>query len=216
MDPLDLARLRRANEAAGLAEEAVPADPMTLVQAWLADATDSGLAEPNAMVVTTVAADGAPSSRMVLCKGVDDGGLVFFTNYRSRKGREIAEHPQVSLLFPWQALGRQIRLEGGASTVDPAESDAYFATRPRRAQLSAWASAQSDIVPSRAVLEERVVDLDRRYPDAVPRPPHWGGIRVVPRSIEFWQSRPDRLHDRLLCRRDADDEASWSLVRLQP
>src|SRR4051812_36408941 len=134
MDPLDLARLRRANEAAGLAESVVPADPMALVQRWLADATDSGLAEPNAMVVASVGAQAAPSSRMVLCKEVDDRGLVFFTNYESRKGREIAGHPLVSLLFPWQALGRQIRIEGLARRVDAGESDAYFATRPRGAQ----------------------------------------------------------------------------------
>lgn len=213
MDPLDFNRLRRAHEAVGLDESELPADPLVLLQEWLDAAVESGLAEPNAMVVSTIGPDRVPSSRLVLCKGLDRRGLVFYTNYQSRKSREIAAIGDVSLLFPWHALGRQVRIEGSASQVDPTESDAYFATRPRGAQLSAWASQQSDVVPSRDVLEERVIELDQRYPDAVPRPPHWGGIRVVPRTIEFWQSRPDRLHDRLLCTRE---ESSWSVVRLQP
>jgi pyridoxamine 5'-phosphate oxidase len=213
MDLEDLARLRRANEAAGLDESAIAADPMVLVAGWLGDAVDSGLAEPNAMVVATVGDDGVPSARLVLCKELDERGPVFFTNYRSRKARELTAHPAVSLLFPWHPLGRQIRIQGYASQIEPAESDAYFASRPRGAQLSAWASEQSDVVPGRSVLEDRVAELEQRYPTAVPRPPHWGGIRVAPQVIEFWQSRPDRLHDRLLCRR-ADD--GWSVVRLQP
>ena len=213
MDLEDLTRLRRANEAAGLDESAIPADPLLLIEQWLADATASGLAEPNAMVVTTVGDDGVPSARLVLCKGLDERGLVFFTNYQSRKARELIARPAVGLLFPWHPLGRQIRIQGYASQVEPAESDAYFASRPRGAQLSAWASEQSDVVTSRSVLELRVADLERRYPDAVPRPPHWGGVRVVPLVIEFWQSRPDRLHDRLLCRRE---NSRWPVVRLQP
>ena len=188
-------------------------DPLALVREWLDHAVEAGLAEPNAMVVATVGPDGAPSSRLVLCKGLDERGPVFFTNYNSRKARELAANPAVGLLFPWHPLGRQVRIEGEASRVSAEESDAYFATRPRGAQLSAWASAQSDVVPSREVLEQRVRELDQRYPDTVPRPPHWGGIRVTPRSIEFWENRPDRLHDRLLYTRDATD---WSVVRLQP
>jgi len=215
MNPLDLARLRRAHEAAGLDESALPADPLVLVREWLAGAVESGLDEPNAMVVSTVGPDGAPSSRLVLCKELDDRGPVFFTNYHSRKARELDTQPAVSVLFPWHPLGRQVRIEGTAERVSDAESDLYFATRPRGAQLSAWASEQSDTVASREVLEQRVTDLDRRYPDAVPRPPHWGGIRVVPHTIEFWQSRQGRLHDRLLCRRDGDG-GGWSVVRLQP
>jgi pyridoxamine 5'-phosphate oxidase len=213
MDPLDLNRLRRAHEAAGLGEADLPDNPLVLLQEWLDAAIESGLDEPNAMVVSTVGPDGAPSSRLVLCKSFDERGVVFYTNYKSRKGLEIAAADLVSLLFPWHSLGRQVRIEGPAGQVDPAESDDYFATRPRGAQLSAWASAQSDVVADRKVLEQRVVELGQRYPDAVPRPPHWGGIRVVPHSIEFWQSRPDRLHDRLLCRRDG---SGWTVVRLQP
>jgi pyridoxamine 5'-phosphate oxidase len=213
MDPVDLNRLRRAHEAAGLDERDLPDDPLVLVQEWLDAAVESGLSEPNAMVVSTVGSDGAPSNRLVLCKGLDQRGVVFYTNYRSRKGRELASRSAVSLLFPWHALGRQVRIEGEASQVDPTESDAYFASRPRGAQLSAWASQQSDVVPSRSVLEQRVSELSERYPDAVPRPPHWGGFRVAPHSIEFWQSRPDRLHDRLLCTRAG---SSWSVSRLQP
>jgi pyridoxamine 5'-phosphate oxidase len=188
-------------------------DPLALVREWLDHAVESGLAEPNAMVVSTVGPDGAPSSRLVLCKGLDERGPVFFTNYSSRKGRELAAQPAVSLLFPWHSLGRQVRIEGAASQVSPEESDDYFASRPRGAQLSAWASQQSEVVESRDVLEQRVRDLDQRYPDVVPRPAHWGGFRVTPRSIEFWQNRPDRLHDRQLYTRDP---TGWSVVRLQP
>jgi pyridoxamine 5'-phosphate oxidase len=188
-------------------------DQLAQLREWLDHAVESGLAEPNAMVVGTVGPDGTPSSRLVLCKGLDERGPVFFTNYNSRKGRELAAHPAVSLLFPWHSLGRQVRIEGEAHQVSAEESDEYFATRPRGAQLSAWASQQSDVVPSRDVLEQRVRELDRQYPDAVPRPPHWGGIRVTPRRIEFWENRPDRLHDRLLYTRDED---GWSVVRLQP
>jgi pyridoxamine 5'-phosphate oxidase len=188
-------------------------DPLTQLREWLDSAVESGLAEPNAMVVSTVGPGGTPSSRLVLCKDLDERGLVFFTNYNSRKGRELTAHPAVSLLFPWHALGRQVRIEGVASQVSADESDDYFATRPRGAQLSAWASAQSDVVPSRDVLEQRVHELGERYPDVVPRPPHWGGYRVTPQRVEFWENRPDRLHDRLLHTRD---ESGWSVVRLQP
>jgi len=193
----------------------VPSDPLVLVREWLAGAVESGLDEPNAMVVSTVGADGAPSSRLVLCKDLDERGPVFFTNYHSRKARELAAQPAVSVLFPWHPLGRQVRMEGTAEWVSDAESDRYFATRPRGAQLSAWASEQSAEVASRSVLEQRITELDRRHPDAVPRPPHWGGIRVVPHAIEFWQSRPGRLHDRIVCRRTGSPP-QWSITRLQP
>jgi pyridoxamine 5'-phosphate oxidase len=218
MDDVDLARLRRDYEMVGLAETMLPADPLELFHAWLADAVRATLAEPNAMVVSTVAGDGSPSSRMVLCKGADGRGFVFFTNYGSRKGRDIEANPQVSLLFPWHPLGRQVRVDGTAARTDPAESAAYFDSRPRGAQLSALASAQSDLVATRAELERRVGELDRRYAGAdVPRPPHWGGIRVQPQAIEFWQGRRDRLHDRLRYRHDATATGSaWLVERLQP
>src|SRR3954468_15366685 len=172
MDPLDLNRLRRAHEAAGLSEAEVPTEPLVLLQDWLDAAIESGLDEPNAMVVSTVGADGRPSSRLVLCKALDERGPFFYTNYNSRKGRELASHPAVSLLFPWHPLGRQVRIEGDASRVSDLESDEYVATPPRGAELSAWASAQSAVVPPRDVLEDRVTELGQRYPSAVPRPPH--------------------------------------------
>lgn len=213
MDSHDFAGLRRAHEAAGLDESRLPPEPLTLVQDWLAAVTDAGLPEPNAMVVASATGDGVPSSRLVLCKGIDERGLVFFTNYASRKGRELDANPAVSLLFPWHWVGRQVRVEGRAERVAAAESDAYFATRPRGAQLSAAASRQSDVIASRDALEDRVAELEAQYPEEVTRPPHWGGFRVIPSVVEFWQSRPDRLHDRLVYRRAGE---GWSVVRLQP
>jgi pyridoxamine 5'-phosphate oxidase len=217
----DLARLRREYESVGLDEATLPPEPMTLFHTWLTDAADAALAEVNAMVVSTVGVDGMPSSRMVLCKAADERGFVFFTNYNSRKVLELAARPQVSLLFPWHQLGRQVRVEGLAARTDPAESAAYFASRPRGAQLSAWASRQSAVTPSRADIEERIVELEAKYAGQdVPCPPHWGGIRVVPDVVEFWQGRADRLHDRLVYRREAGStdgaDGGWSVVRLQP
>jgi pyridoxamine 5'-phosphate oxidase len=213
MDSDDLARLRRAHEAAGLDESMLPAAPLPLLEDWLTGAIEAGLPEPNAMVIASVGAGGAPSVRLVLCKGIDEHGVVFFTNYGSRKARELEANPAASLVFPWHAVGRQVRVEGSAERVTDTESDAYFATRPRGAQLSAWASAQSDVVASRDILEARVMELDERYPGPVPRPPQWGGMRVVPWVVEFWQSRADRLHDRFVFRRN---DTGWSIARLQP
>jgi pyridoxamine 5'-phosphate oxidase len=216
MDEIELARLRREYEAAGLDESGVPDDPLRLFHEWLQCAADAKLAEVNAMVVSTVGATGMPSSRMVLCKAADVRGFVFYTNYRSRKATEIEAHPRVALLFPWHPLGRQVRVEGVASKVEPAESDEYFASRPRGAQISAWASEQSSMVGSRSVLEERTADAEAAYAGVdVPRPPHWGGIRVEPHVVEFWQGRRDRLHDRLVYRRH-DSSSPWSVVRLAP
>jgi len=214
MDEVDLARLRREYEAAGLSESMLPAEPLPLFRKWLHDAHNAALAEVNAMVVSTVGDDGRPSSRMVLCKVADERGFTFFTNYSSRKASEIARRPQVSLLFPWHPLGRQVRVEGVAERIDPAESAAYFTSRPRGAQLSALASRQSAEVDDRGTLEARVRELSEQYAGDVPPPDFWGGIRVVPDSIEFWQGRRDRLHDRLVYRRESP--ASWSVVRLQP
>jgi len=216
MDEIELARLRREYEAAGLDEADLPADPLVLFREWLQCAADAKLAEVNAMVVSTVGAGGAPSSRMVLCKAADERGFVFHTNYRSRKGAEIELEPQVALLFPGHPLGRQVRVEGVATKVGTAESDAYFATRPHGAQISAWASEQSSVVADRGVLEQRTAEAETAYAEGeVPRPPHWGGVRVEPRVIEFWQGRRDRLHDRLVYRRD-DASSPWSVVRLAP
>lgn len=211
----DTAAWRREYEDRGLAEDDLGADPITAVGDWLEAASAAGLHEPNAMVVSSVGPEG-PSARMVLLKGLDQRGLVFFTNYRSRKAVELAAEPRCALLFPWHPLERQVRVEGVASLVAEKESDAYFATRPRPAQLGAWSSPQSETVESRAFLEERYRhELDRFDGQAVvPRPEHWGGIRVRPHRIEFWQGRPGRLHDRL--RYDRVDETRWTLERLAP
>jgi len=175
-----------------------------------------GIAEATGMTLSTVGADGRPSARVVLLKGIDAGGLVFYTNFNSRKGREIAARPDVSLSFWWPPLEAQVRFEGRASKVSDAEADAYFATRPRDSQLGAWASRQSEPLPSRAELEARFEELSRKYQGRpVPRPPQWGGYRVVPLAVEFWFNRPGRLHHRELYTR-AGPEAPWTMALLNP
>jgi pyridoxamine 5'-phosphate oxidase len=214
-EPIELARLRREYEAAGLARGDLPAAPIELWRHWLADAQAAGVAEINAMVVSTVDPDGAPSSRTVLCKGADDDGFVFFTNYTSRKGRALAAEPRASLLFPWHPLSRQVIVNGVATPVSREESEAYFATRPRGSQVGAWASEQSAVVADRAELEQQVAAIEAEYAGRdVPCPPYWGGYLVRPDTIEFWQGRHDRLHDRLRYRRVGD--GGWLVERLSP
>lgn len=211
---VDLARLRSDYQSAGLSRADLPAEPIELWRRWLADAQAAGLAEANAMVVSTVDLDGRPSIRTVLCKAADERGFTFFTNYASRKGVAIAGQPALALLFPWHALARQVIVNGVAHKIAREDSEAYFATRPRGAQLSATASAQSRVVTDREALERRVAETAAAYDGVdVPCPPDWGGYLVVPETIEFWQGRHDRLHDRL---RYVRDPAGWRVERLNP
>jgi pyridoxamine 5'-phosphate oxidase len=211
-----LAAWRRDYTAAGLHEADLADDPHVQLARWLAEAGTAGLLEPNAMVLSTVSADGVPSSRMVLLKGLDAGGLVFYTNLASRKAEELGTNPRCALLFPWQPLQRQVRVEGTARRLADDVSDRYFATRPRGAQLGAWASPQSSVVPDRQALEEAYERVDARWPEPqpVPRPEHWGGCVVDPDVVEFWQGRADRMHDRLRYRRT--DGGTWAVERLAP
>jgi pyridoxamine 5'-phosphate oxidase len=215
----DLAALRREYGDRGLDVPDLAPDPVSMFRQWLDDTVAAGLHEPNAMVVATVSPDGRPSSRMVLLKGIDERGFVFFTNYESRKAADIAVNPHVSLLFPWHDLQRQVRVEGAASKVSADESEAYFASRPRESQLGAWASPQSRVVASRSALDERYGGVLAQFAelDEVPVPPHWGGFRVAPYAVEFWQGRKGRMHDRLVYRRAEDDpHAPWAVDRLAP
>ncbi|MHC0430001.1 pyridoxamine 5'-phosphate oxidase [Streptomyces sp. O3] len=205
----------------GLGESSLAADPMRQFARWFEqaarDAELIGLYEPNAMVVSTADADGRPSSRTVLLKGYDERGFVFYTNYLSRKAREIDANPAVALLFPWHALARQVVVTGTAARVGRDETAAYFRTRPHGSQLGAWASAQSSVVADRAELDRSYEELAARYPEGsqVPVPPHWGGYRVTPRTVEFWQGRSNRLHDRLRYV-PAPGGAGWAVERLAP
>ncbi len=210
---MTLARIRREYGTRALLESRSPADPMALFARWMREAVRAGLHEPTAMSLATADARGRPSNRMVLLKGAEDG-FVFYTHATSRKGRELSASGRAALLLWWDVLHRQIRIEGRVRPVPARESDAYFRTRPRGAQLGAWASPQSRRIESRPALETRLARAEARFEGRdVPRPPHWGGFRVVPGRIEFWQGRRDRLHDRLLYART---RAGWVRQRLAP
>jgi pyridoxamine 5'-phosphate oxidase len=192
-------------------------NPFAQFQVWLDAAEDEGISLPNAMTVATADADGRPSVRHVLLRGLDDRGFTFFTNRESRKGRQLAENPHAGLCFLWKELDRQVSVTGSVELVDEEESDAYFATRPREARLGAWASAQSTVLRDREQLEARLADAEARHMGGeVPRPPYWGGYRVIPDTIEFWQGRQHRLHDRFVYTRDAGARVGWRLERLSP
>jgi len=210
---MNIADLRQEYMRAGLSEAQADADPLRQFERWFEDALRAKLPLANAMTLATVTSSGAPSARIVLLKGVERGGFVFYTNYLSRKGQELGRSARACLLLLWSDLERQVRIDGAVEKVTPAESDAYYATRPLGARLSAWASAQSEKVVSRKILETSMEDARRRYGETPPRPPHWGGYRVIPQEIEFWQGRADRLHDRLVYRRKGD---SWAIERLAP
>ncbi len=213
----DLGRLRREYGDRGLDTPDLADDPVAMFRRWFDDTVAAGVHEPNAMVVASVSADGRPSARLVLLKGLDEQGFVFYTNYESRKGREIEANPAVSLLFPWHDLQRQVRVDGVASRVTVEESQAYFSSRPLESQLGAWASPQSEVVRSRSALDERYGGVLARFADAdvVPVPPFWGGYRVSPREVEFWQGRKGRMHDRLVYQRESGSDG-WRVERLAP
>jgi pyridoxamine 5'-phosphate oxidase len=216
---MDLAAAREEYSRGGLAESDLAAGPMEMFERWYVEARAAGVREPNAMVVSTTDADGAPSARFVLLKSFDEGGFVFYTNQSSRKGRALAAEPRIALLFPWHDLERQVRVEGTAVPLERAEVAAYFAQRPRGSQLGAWASHQSAIVAGRDELDAAYQAAEARFAGQdVPVPAEWGGYRVVPQSVEFWQGRIGRMHDRLVYVQDEDssDRDAWTRHRLAP
>jgi pyridoxamine 5'-phosphate oxidase len=210
----EVAALREEYTRTGLVEADVVPDPVVQFRAWFRDALAADLHEPNAMTLATTTPDGGPSARTVLLKGYDERGFVFYTNYEGRKARELEANPLCALLFYWGELERQVRIEGRASRLSGEESDAYFASRPRGSRIGAWASEQSRPVEDRSILEERVRVLEAEYEGReIPRPPFWGGYRIEPETIEFWQGRENRLHDRIVYHRSG---RGWKIVRLQP
>jgi pyridoxamine 5'-phosphate oxidase len=210
-----IADLRKDYTLQGLSVSDVNPNPFIQFKQWFDQALTAQLPEPNAMTVATVTPDGKPRARMVLLKGFDERGFVFYTNYNSQKGQELAQNPQASLVFWWAELERQVRICGRTEKASESESDEYFYSRPLNSRLGAWASNQSEVIESREVLEQRMQELQIQYQNQdVKRPPHWGGLRVIPTEIEFWQGRSNRLHDRLLYTRL--DDGSWKIVRLSP
>ena len=209
-----IADLRQNYTLAGLSETDLNCDPLEQFNVWFQQALDADLLEPNAMTLATATPEGKPTARIVLLKGVDKRGFVFYTNYESQKGRQLIANPYAALVFLWDKLERQIRIEGKVVKLDIEESEAYFHSRPKASQLGAWASDQSRIIPNREVLEQKLTELQTKYENkTVPIPEHWGGFRVIPNRIEFWQGRPNRLHDRLVY--DLND-GNWQINRLSP
>jgi len=212
---IDVSALRRNYALESLSESDVQPDPMAQFNKWFQEALDSSLPEPNAMTLATADKQGRPSARTVLLKAYDHAGFVFYTNYESKKGAELAENPYAALLFTWLELERQIRIEGAVTRLTEAESTAYFQSRPKGSQIGAWASPQSQVIPDRSVLEQNVAALLAQYADAevIPKPAHWGGYVVQPEMIEFWQGRESRLHDRIQYRLES---GVWMIERLAP
>jgi pyridoxamine 5'-phosphate oxidase len=210
-----VADLRKEYTFQGLSETDAHLNPFEQFKIWFDQALFAQLPEPNAMTIATATTNGKPSARMVLLKDYDERGFVFYTNYESNKGQQLVKNPWGAIAFWWAELERQVRIEGRVEKVSPAESEAYFHSRPKASQLGAWASNQSQVIDSREVLERRLQQLKEEYENKeVPRPPNWGGFRVIPTEIEFWQGRPSRLHDRLLYQRSED--GSWRIQRLSP
>lgn len=211
---MTVADLRCDYRLQALLEAEVDANPIGQFQRWFAQALAAELPEPNAMTLATVTAEGKPAARMVLLKGFDQQGFVFYTNYLSRKGRDLSQTPWAALVFWWAELERQVRIEGQVTKVSAQETNDYFESRPRGSQLGAWASEQSRVIGDRTILEDRLQELEQHYQDQpIPRPPHWGGYRLYPHLIEFWQGRPNRLHDRLCYQKEGEQ---WTIERLSP
>lgn len=210
----ELADLRKIYARGSLSENEVDPDPILQFRHWMAQALTAEVLEPNAMTLATASIDGKPSARIVLIKGVDQQGFTFFTNYLSTKGQQLADNPHAALLFYWSELERQVRITGHINILSEQESDAYYHSRPLDSRLGAWASEQSQIISNRECLVERMEQFAQRFGEHPPRPPHWGGYRLIPEQIEFWQGRPSRLHDRICYQRMP--EGGWKIYRVAP